>query len=391
MTMHADRVIPTPHRGSPRPQAGPASGPGLAAAVDPRLLLAGTLHVLDGPDRGKVWRLSPGTYLLGRAPSCDLPITDPEVSHWHCMVAVTSHAPGRPATVTVEDRGSNTGTVVNGLPAGHPSVLTPGATIVVGRTTLGWAPAGWKSTASPAPVLRTPMAAPAAPPIRPRPYMPVPPAATALVLAAAPPRTQTPAPATVRLALAPTPAPASRAAPVRAPGPTTESTPQPRQKRWPSSAAPARPAPRSTLLATLTILVALATLAAAGALTHLPLLFPPLAASMALIAAGAALPLAQPRNVLGGHVVSALVGFAAVALIGSGGWAAALAGACALGAMLVLRISHSPAVGTAVIVGATAPSVLQFMELLVLASVILVAFGIVGARLDGKKYPVYWW
>jgi CBS-domain-containing membrane protein len=161
--------------------------------------------------------------------------------------------------------------------------------------------------------------------------------------------------------------------------------------RWPSSAAPARPASRSTLLATLTILVALATLAAAGVLTHLPLLFPPMAASMALIAAGAALPLAQPRNVLGGHVVSALVGFAAVALIGSGAWAAALAGACALGAMLVLRISHSPAVGTAVIVGATAPSVLQFMELLVLAGVSLVGFGIVGARLDGKQYPVYWW
>jgi len=112
---------------------------------------------------------------------------------------------------------------------------------------------------------------------------------------------------------------------------------------------------------------------------------------MALIAAGTALPLAQPRNVLGGHVLSALVGFAAVALIGSGGWAAALAGACALGAMLVLRMSHSPAVATAVIVGATNPSVLQFTELLVLAAVILVAFGIVGARLDGKKYPVYWW
>ena len=48
---------------------------------------------------------------------------------------------------------------------------------------------------------------------------------------------------------------------------------------------------------------------------------------MALIAAGSALPLAQPRNVIGGHVVSALVGFAAVALIGSGVAAAALAGA----------------------------------------------------------------
>jgi HPP family/Inner membrane component of T3SS, cytoplasmic domain len=375
MTMYADRALPVDDRGDSRPQAGAAGGSGFAAAVNPRRLFAGTLHVLDGPDRGRVWHLSPGTYLLGRAPHCDLPVTDPEVSRWHCMVAVTSHAGGRPCSVTVEDRGSGTGTVVDGLPAGHPSVLAPGATIVVGRTTLGWAPAGWNPTPSPAPVFGTPMAAPAAPPARPRLQIPIPPAA----------------PATVRLAVAPTPAQASPAAPVLAPGPTTESTPQPRKKRWPRSAAPARPTPRSTVIATLTILAALGALAAVGGLTHLPLLFPPLAASMALIAAGTALPLAQPRNMLGGHVVSALVGFAAVALIGSGGWAAALAGACALGAMLVLRISHSPAVATAVIVGATDPSVLQFTELLVLAAVILVAFGIFGARLDGKKYPVYWW
>ena len=391
MTMYADRALPVDDRGGSRPQAGVAGGSGFAAAVDPRRLFAGTLHVLDGPDQGRVWRLSPGTYLLGRAPHCDLPVTDPEVSRWHCMVAVTSHAHGRPCTVTVEDRGSSTGTVVDGSPAGHPSVLAPGATIVVGRTTLGWAPAGWNPTASPAPVREIPMAAPAALPARPRLQTPVAPAAPALVPTAAPPPTQTPAPATVRLAVAPTPAQASPAAPVLAPGPTTESTPQPWKKRWPRSAAPARPTPRSTVIATLTILAALGTLAAVGGLTHLPLLFPPLAASMALIAAGTALPLAQPRNVLGGHVVSALVGFAAVALIGSGGWAAALAGACALGAMLVLRISHSPAVATAVIVGATDPSVLQLTELLVLAAVILVAFGIVGARLDGKKYPVYWW
>ena len=173
MTMHADRALPVQHRGGPRPQAGPTSGPGFAAAVDPRQVLAGTLHVLDGPDRGQVWRLSPGTYLLGRAPHCDLPVTDPEVSRWHCMVAVTSHVGGRPCTVTVEDRGSSTGTVVDGLPAGHPSVLAPGARIVVGRTTLGWAPAGWNPTASPAPVLGTPMAAPTAPPVRPRLQIPV--------------------------------------------------------------------------------------------------------------------------------------------------------------------------------------------------------------------------
>jgi CBS-domain-containing membrane protein len=199
---------------------------------------------------------------------------------------------------------------------------------------------------------------------------------------------QMPVPA--RPSEAPTLAQASSAAPVLAPG-TAESTPQPRKKWWPRTAAPARPKPKSSALSTLTSLAALGTLAAAGALTHLPLLIPPLAASMALIAAGTALPLAQPRNVIGGQVVSALVGFAVVALIGPGGWAAALAGACALGAMLLLRVSHSPAAATAVIVGATAPAVLPFMELLVLATVVLVAFGIAGARLDGKKYPVYWW
>ena len=181
------------------------------------------------------------------------------------------------------------------------------------------------------------------------------------------------------------------AAQVVAAEPVTVRLALPRKSRWPTSAAPPRPQSRSTLLSTLTILGALATLAAVGMLTGLPLLFPPLAASMALIAAGSALPLAQPRNVIGGHVVSALVGFTAVALIGSGVAAAAVAGAAALGAMLLLRLSHSPAVGTAVIVGATAPSAPVFLEVLVLAALILVAFGMVGARLEGKQYPVYWW
>jgi hypothetical protein len=31
------------------------------------------------------------------------------------------------------------------------------------------------------------------------------------------------------------------------------------------------------------------------------------------------------------------------------------------------------------------------MEVLLLGGMILLVFGIVGARLDGKKYPVYWW
>jgi len=387
MTTHADRALP--------------AGPG----TNPRLPPAGTLHVLGGPARGQVWHLTPGVHVLGRAADSDLPLKDPGVSRRHCRVAVAGPAQGLPGIVTVEDLGSGNGTLVDGVRAGRPTALRPGATIVVGNTTLSWRPSASRPPAPPAPARATPTVAPSGPttpppPNRPSPTVAAGPPARAPqqvpvhpLPAATPPQMRLPAPvsAGARASAARTTLQVRAAAQVVAAEPATVRLPQPRKSRFPASAAPPRPQSRSTLLSTLTILGALATLAAVGMLTGLPLLFPPLAASMALIAAGSALPLAQPRNVIGGHVVSALVGFTAVALIGSGVAAAAVAGAVALGAMLLLRLSHSPAVGTAVIVGATAPSAPVFLEVLVLAALILVAFGMVGARLEGKQYPVYWW
>jgi len=387
MTTHADRALP--------------AGPG----TNPRLPPAGTLHVLGGPARGQVWHLTPGVHVLGRAADSDLPLKDPGVSRRHCRVAVAGPAQGLPGIVTVEDLGSGNGTLVDGVWAGRPTALRPGATIVVGNTTLSWRPSASRPPAPPAPARATPTVAPSGPttpppPNRPSPTVAAGPPARAPqqvpvhpLPAATPPQMRLPAPvsAGARASAARTTVQVRPAAPDIAPEPVTVRLVLPRKSRWPASAAPPRPQSRSTLLSTLTILGALATLAAVGMLTGLPLLFPPLAASMALIAAGSALPLAQPRNVIGGHVVSALVGFTAVALIGSGVAAAAVAGAVALGAMLLLRLSHSPAVGTAVIVGATAPSAPVFLEVLVLAALILVAFGMVGARLEGKQYPVYWW
>ena len=387
MTTHADRALPT--------------GPG----TNPRLPPAGTLHVLGGPARGQVWHLTPGVHVLGRAADSDLPLKDPGVSRRHCRVAVAGPTQGLPGIVTVEDLGSGNGTLVDGVWAGRPTALRPGATIVVGNTTLSWRPSASRPPAPPAPARATPTVAPSGPTTPPPPNRPSPPVAAGSparapqqvpghpLPAATSPQMRLPAPvsAGARASAARTTLQVRAAAQVVAAEPATVRLPQPRKSRFPASAAPPRPQSRSTLLSTLTILGALATLAAVGMLTGLPLLFPPLAASMALIAAGSALPLAQPRNVIGGHVVSALVGFTAVALIGSGVAAAAVAGAVALGAMLLLRLSHSPAVGTAVIVGATAPSAPVFLEVLVLAALILVAFGMVGARLEGKQYPVYWW
>jgi pSer/pThr/pTyr-binding forkhead associated (FHA) protein len=160
---------------------------------------------------------------------------------------------------------------------------------------------------------------------------------------------------------------------------------------WLRTRAPARPPLRQVGLATATSLAALMALAAIGIWLGQPLLIPPLAASMALIASGSALPLAQPRNVIAGQLVSAGGGFGLLAVGGPGIWTAAAAGGLALGAMLLLRVAHSPAAATAVIVGATAPPAVRFLVLLAAATVILVACGVLGARIEGKQYPVYWW
>lgn len=145
------------------------------------------------------------------------------------------------------------------------------------------------------------------------------------------------------------------------------------------------------LVATASSVVALTLLVAIGTWADQVLLIPPLAASMALIAGASQTPLGQPRSVIGGQLVSAVTGFVVVAALGQGVWSSGIAGGLALGAMMLLRVAHSPAAATAVIVAATGPSLVPFLALLAAATVILVLVGLVGNRLNKQSYPVYWW
>ncbi|MET9435614.1 HPP family protein [Streptomyces sp. NPDC006551] len=153
---------------------------------------------------------------------------------------------------------------------------------------------------------------------------------------------------------------------------------------------PARPRPHVVALATAVSVVALLVLVAVGAVLHEPLLIPPLAASMALVAGAPDLPLSQPRSVVGGQLLSALTGFAVLAVTGPGIWGAAVAGGLALGVMMLARTPHSPAAATAVIVTLENPPFFAFLGLLALAGLLLVAVGLAGARVTGRAYPAYW-
>ncbi|MEU0086076.1 HPP family protein [Streptomyces sp. NPDC006274] len=167
---------------------------------------------------------------------------------------------------------------------------------------------------------------------------------------------------------------------------TTEVKPPGRSK------APARAATLTIALATAASVVALVLLVAIGETIDQVLLVPPLAASAALVYGAPALPLAQPRSVIGGQLLSALTGFAVLLVSGSSVWGAGVAGGLALGVMMAARTPHSPAAATAVIVVLTEPSAQTFLPLLALAAVVLVLVGVLAGR-TGRlpRYPTYWW
>gem|GEM_PF-339772 len=107
------------------------------------------------------------------------------------------------------------------------------------------------------------------------------------------------------------------------------------------SDAPPRPPWRQIAAVTVMSIMTLIVLAFIGEITGFALLTPPLAASMALIAGCPNLPLSQPRNVIGGQLLSAIVG-CAVGVVSHSVWALAIAGGLALGVMLAARRAGAP-------------------------------------------------
>ncbi len=157
-----------------------------------------------------------------------------------------------------------------------------------------------------------------------------------------------------------------------------------------SSGAPARPPLRTVAAATVAATVTLLALAALTTLSGHALLIPPIAASMALVAGAPSLPLAQPRSVIGGQLISACVGIG-VGLVSHSLWAAAVAGGLALGAMLLARTSHSPAAATAAIGTTITEGQLSFILCAGIAAVVLVLSGLARSAFGKTKYPAYWW
>ena len=120
-------------------------------------------------------------------------------------------------------------------------------------------------------------------------------------------------------------------------------------------------------------------------------------ASAVLVYGAIKSPLAQPRNLVGGHIISGFVGVICSQLFGNIVWlAAALAVSIAIMSMLATKTLHPPGGATALIavIGGAKIHNLGFLYVFLPAGagamILLVVALIVNNLSKSRKYPEYW-
>jgi CBS-domain-containing membrane protein len=144
---------------------------------------------------------------------------------------------------------------------------------------------------------------------------------------------------------------------------------------------------REALLAGLGGTAAIGFLAACSAIST-PLIIAPFGASCVLLFTAPASPFAQPRNVVGGHIIAALVGLAALNILGPTPVAMAVGVGLAIFAMRLTGTVHPPAGANPIVIVAAGASWWFFAVPVAIGAAILVLCAMLYHRVvTGLPYP----
>jgi CBS-domain-containing membrane protein len=124
---------------------------------------------------------------------------------------------------------------------------------------------------------------------------------------------------------------------------------------------------------------------------HYPLAAIPFATSIVLVIGSPDVEPAQPRALIGGHVVTALVGFAVLKLTGPQAWAAAAAVGLSILAMYLTGTFHPPAgINPLLVVSGNLPATFLLVPVLA-GAVLLTVFALVWHRwVRRQNWPQCW-
>ena len=121
------------------------------------------------------------------------------------------------------------------------------------------------------------------------------------------------------------------------------------------------------------------------------ILMAPLGASAVLAFGVPDSPLAQPRNIIGGHVLTAAIGVLFLNLFGAEWWSMGLAVATAIAAMQITRTVHPPAGANPLVVMLIGASWGYVLTPVLAGSLILTGCAVIFNNLsENRRYPLYW-
>ena len=114
-------------------------------------------------------------------------------------------------------------------------------------------------------------------------------------------------------------------------------------------------------------------------------------ASCVLIFGFPDVPFSQPRNVIGGHFLSSLIGLLCLTLFGATWWSVSIAVGTSIAVMMITRTTHPPAGSNPVIIYLLKPAWSFLLFPTLFGAIILVVIAVIYNNLanDGK-YPKYW-
>ncbi len=117
-------------------------------------------------------------------------------------------------------------------------------------------------------------------------------------------------------------------------------------------------------------------------------LIPPFGATLVLVMSVHESPLAQPKNIFFGHVLSGISGLIVITLIGDNIYCLGLGVGLAIFIMMVTNTIHPPAGGNPLIV-IIGDQPLNFILMpLAVGSIVIILFAIVYNKINGRSYPL---
>jgi len=120
----------------------------------------------------------------------------------------------------------------------------------------------------------------------------------------------------------------------------------------------------------------------------------PFGASAVLVFAAPAAPFSQPRNVIGGHVLSALVGVIIMTIFKTQSWwVLALANALAISLMVATKTVHPPAGATVFLpILSQITNFTWVLTPVLVGALIIVVLGLLYNNVwERRRYPAFWW